>query len=90
MAGAEGQRPVQTPFVGHEDREVDPEDLPRSLTSGNSCSASASWGTHLGWTKLVASMVVRPESARRRMNSALTSVGTVAFSFCSPSRAPTS
>lgn len=61
-----------------------------SPRSGNSCSASASWGTHFGCTKLVASIVVRPATARRRMNSAFTGVGTVPFSFWRPSRAPTS
>ncbi|CAM5274713.1 hypothetical protein SALBM217S_03135 [Streptomyces griseoloalbus] len=62
----------------------------RSDTAGNRSSASASCGTHFGCTKLVASIVVRPVPASRRTNSAFTAVGTVCFSFCRPSRAPTS
>src|SRR3954469_13343220 len=56
----------------------------------SSSSASASWGTHLGCTKLVASIVVSPASASRSRNSSLTATGTIESSFCSPSRAPTS
>ncbi len=56
----------------------------------NSCSASASCGTHFGWTKLVVSMVRSPASASRSTNCALTSTGTIAASFCNPSRGPTS
>ena len=53
-------------------------------------TASASWGTHFGCTKLVASTIGSPAATSRRMNSAFTSVGTSADSFCSPSRGPTS
>src|SRR5579871_5716011 len=35
-------------------------------------------------------MVFRPVSESRRMNSIFVSVGTICFSFCSPSRGPTS
>jgi hypothetical protein len=51
---------------------------------------SAICGTHLGLTKAVASIVRWPQAARRRISSSLTAVGTLCFSFCSPSRGPTS
>src|SRR4030095_9457202 len=51
---------------------------------------SAICGTHLGETKAVASTAGRPASARRSISSTLTAVGTSPFSFCSPSRGPTS
>lgn len=53
-------------------------------------SASASCGTHFGWTKLVASRVVSPAPASRRRNSSFVSRPTTVCSFCSPSRGPTS
>ena len=59
---------------------------PSSPRSAISSAASASCGTHVGWTKLVASTIGRPAATRRRTNSAFTSTGTIAFSFCRPSR----
>src|SRR5882672_5722910 len=47
-------------------------------------------GTHFGDTNAVASMTRRPLCARRSINSSLVSVVTVCFSFCKPSRGPTS
>src|SRR5215831_19972519 len=54
------------------------------------CVASAIWGTHLGDTKLAASMAGKPASVSRSMSPTLISVGTTVFSFCNPSRGPTS
>src|SRR5687767_12442691 len=51
---------------------------------------SAICGTHFGETKAVASTAGSPASARRSMSSSFTAVGTSAFSFCRPSRGPTS
>src|SRR3954462_9654320 len=53
-------------------------------------AASAICGTHFGETKLVTSISVRPASCRRCTSSILTAAGTGAFSFCKPSRGPTS
>src|SRR5690606_25713817 len=53
-------------------------------------AASASCGTHLGLTKLVASMQRRPVADRRSISSTLAAVGMMDFSFCNPSRGPTS
>src|SRR5215467_5195728 len=53
-------------------------------------AASAICGTHLGETNAVASMAGKPASESRSISAILVSVGTVAFSFCSPSRGPTS
>ena len=47
-------------------------------------------GTHFGETKLADSMTSRPQSCRRSINSTLTVVFTDCFSFCRPSRGPTS
>ena len=47
-------------------------------------------GTHFGDTKAVASIAARPVALRRSMSATLTSVAIVAFSFCRPSRGPTS
>ncbi len=64
---------------------------PRSAVSPViSSAASASWGTHFGCTKLVASTIGRPACSSRSTNSALTSVGTDVLSFWRPSRGPTS
>jgi hypothetical protein len=52
--------------------------------------ASPICGTHLALTNDVASMEVSPAAARRAIKSILVAVGTIAFSFCSPSRGPTS
>lgn len=46
------------------------------------------WGIHL--TKLPASMCLRPAELKRSISSIFVCVGTTPFSFCSPSRAPTS
>src|SRR5208282_5909287 len=54
------------------------------------CALSAICGTHLGETKLVASIAGRPASLSRSMRPTLTGVGTIAGSFCKPSRGPTS
>ena len=51
---------------------------------------SAICGTHLGLTKLVTSISFRPAACRRCTNSILTAEGTGCFSFCRPSRGPTS
>src|SRR6478609_4081288 len=51
---------------------------------------SAICGTHLGDTKLVTSISVRPASCRRCTSAILTSAGTGCFLFCRPSRGPTS
>src|SRR5258708_78194 len=53
-------------------------------------SAPAMAGTSLGWTKLAASMRGRPVADRRSPNSAPTAGARMVFSFCSPSRGPTS
>src|SRR4249919_3957965 len=53
-------------------------------------AASASCGTHFGLTKLVASMLCRPAADRRSINAILSAVAMIAFSFCRPSRGPTS
>src|SRR3954468_18834198 len=54
------------------------------------CALSAICGTHLGDTKLVTSISLRPASCRRWTSSIFTAAGTGSFSFCSPSRGPTS
>ena len=91
VATAELQRPVEPALVGHQHRQVlagrhrGPVD--QQVISS---PASASWGTHFGCTKLVASTTGSPAASRRWMNSALASTGTMPFSFCRPSRGPTS
>lgn len=47
-------------------------------------------GTHFSGTNEPASMVVTPVLASRSINSSLVCIGIDFFSFCSPSRAPTS
>ena len=84
------QRPVESALVRDQHRQPQPGNVLGQLSRGSSSSASASWGTHFGWTKLVASMVRSPASASRAMNSAFTSTGSSADSFCRPSRGPTS
>ena len=85
------ERPVEAALVGDQHRQ-----LPALLAEVASISrvirspASASWGTHFGWTKLVASTTGSPAASSRRMNSALASTGTMPSSFCRPSRGPTS
>jgi hypothetical protein len=51
---------------------------------------SAICGTHFGETKAPTSMVCKPASPRRSISSILTAVEMVCFSFCKPSRGPTS
>jgi hypothetical protein len=51
---------------------------------------SAICGTHLGETKAVASIALSPAAARRWISSTLIAVETGFFSFCRPSRGPTS
>jgi hypothetical protein len=60
------------------------------LTLVNSSRASAICGTALGLTKLVTSTTDSPESASISMSTRLVVVSTSCFSFCSPSRGPTS
>ena len=84
------QRPVEAALVGHQHRQL-AGDVPELVDEQSTRSAaSASWGTHFGCTKLVDSTTGRPAASSRRTNSALVAVGTGAFSFCSPSRGPTS
>src|SRR5437899_5390052 len=47
-------------------------------------------GTHLGDTKDAASMLGKPARDRRSTSSTLTAPDTDSFSFCRPSRGPTS
>ena len=58
----------------------------RAMTS----AASAICGTHFGDTKDVASSWRTPAASRRSHRSTFTSVETGCFSFCRPSRGPTS
>ena len=58
----------------------------RAITS----ALSAICGTHFGDTNAVASTAGRPASDRRSISSTLIAVGIVCFSFCRPSRGPTS
>src|SRR3954469_16619650 len=53
-------------------------------------AASANCGTHFGLTKLVASIVRSPVAERRSISAILSAVEIAVFSFCSPSRGPTS
>ena len=53
-------------------------------------AASASCGIHFGLTKLVASMLDRPVAVSRSISAILSAVATISFSFCRPSRGPTS
>src|SRR5581483_2487763 len=58
----------------------------RAITSAE----SAICGTHFGLTKAPASITVSPVVDSRSISPTLASSGTTAFSFCSPSRGPTS
>ncbi len=53
-------------------------------------SASAICGTHFGLTKLVTSISRRPASCNIPTSAILAAAGTWFFSFCRPSRGPTS
>src|SRR6476659_2593141 len=56
----------------------------------STAALSAICGTHFGLTKLVTSISRRPAACRRWTSSILTAASTVCFSFCRPSRGPTS
>src|SRR5690606_37883966 len=56
----------------------------------NTSVAAASFGIHFGETKLVTSTVSRLVAVSRSMNSILVAAASLAFSFFSPSRRPTS
>jgi hypothetical protein len=58
----------------------------RAITS----ALSAICGTHFGDTNAVASTTGRPAAESRSISSTLTAVAIETFSFCSPSRGPTS
>ena len=58
----------------------------RAMTS----AASAICGTHFRETKAVASIAGNPAAVSASISATLASVGTSVFSFCSPSRGPTS
>src|SRR5882757_8032983 len=58
----------------------------RAITSAE----SAICGTHFGLTKAPASIVVSPVADNRSISPTLASSDTTVFSFCSPSRGPTS
>src|SRR5471032_344892 len=47
-------------------------------------------GTHFGDTNDAASMLAKPALLKRSTSSIFTSAGTLSFSFCRPSRGPTS
>jgi hypothetical protein len=53
-------------------------------------SSRQTCGTHFGETKEPASIVVTPVAASFSINWIFVSNGTIFFSFCSPSRGPTS
>jgi hypothetical protein len=54
------------------------------------CAASPICGTHLGETKLVASITGNPAALSLSISSIFTAAGTTPGSFCRPSRGPTS
>ena len=56
----------------------------------NTSSVSAICGTALGLTKLPTSMTGKPARESSSMRAILSSVDTIFFSFCRPSRGPTS
>ena len=58
----------------------------RAITS----AASDICGTHFGDTNEVTSMLRKPASVSRSTSSTFTSAAIICFSFCSPSRGPTS
>ena len=62
----------------------------RASSDATNSPASASCGTHFGWTNDATSISLVPASASKWMNCALSSVGTVSVSFCRPSLGPTS
>ncbi|MNT57768.1 hypothetical protein D3C72_1951670 [compost metagenome] len=62
----------------------------RRCTPAITSALSPICGTHLGDTKLVTSISLSPASCRRCTSSILTEAGTGDFSFCRPSRGPTS
>lgn len=54
------------------------------------CTQSDIWGTHVGLTKLVASITGNLVALSKLINWIFVSAGTNDFSFCRPSRGPTS
>ena len=58
----------------------------RAITSAPSLIC----GTHFGDTNEVTSIAPKPAAVSRSTSSTLTSAGIICFSFCSPSRGPTS
>src|SRR5690349_3325778 len=59
-------------------------------SAASTAAVSAICGTHFGETKLPASIDLRPAASSFSMSATLVAVGSVACSFCSPSRGPTS
>jgi hypothetical protein len=76
-----------TLLVGHEHRI---RDTGGAMDAAKTSLASASCGTHFGLTKLVASIVRSPVADSRSISAILSGVAMTFFSFCSPSRGPTS
>jgi len=62
----------------------------RSILAQRKCSSYLTWGTHFAATKEPASMSVKPVLESLSINSILVLNGIDFFSFCNPSRAPTS
>lgn len=62
----------------------------RERTCSSISAELAICGTHFGATKEPASMVVKPVFASLSTKSIFVASGTVCFSFCNPSRGPTS
>ena len=63
---------------------------PSAPSPASTSSASPICGTHRAGTNDVVSIVPSPAASSRRMNSTLVAAGTIVFSFCRPSRGPTS
>ena len=59
-------------------------------SAAKTSSAPAICGTSFGWTKLAASIRLRPAAAIRVHSSARTAGSRITLSFCRPSRGPTS
>ena len=64
--------------------------LASGLRLSMTASASAIWGTRLGFTKLQDSIRLRPAAAPASMRRTFSAVLNATDSFCSPSRAETS
>ena len=63
---------------------------PSTVIMQQSMACNRTWGTHFAGTKEPASMCVTPVLASRLMSSILVCSGMDFFSFCRPSRGPTS